>query len=73
MSEHLNRDEWEALRLLNRESGAAPGQAMMVHLGSRRLINADLSLTDAGRAALEAFTGRYPDRPVGRNFIGNGR
>lgn len=73
MGEHIDREEWEALRLLNRESGAAPGQEMLAHLVYRRLIHSNLSLTESGRAALEEFTGRYPDRPVTREFLGSSR
>jgi hypothetical protein len=73
MAEHVDREEWEALRLLNRECGMAPGPVMVGHLQRRGLVDGQLLVTDAGRASLEEYTGAYPDQQVRRTFIGSGR
>ncbi|UYY57102.1 hypothetical protein [Sphingomonas sp. S2-65] len=73
MAEHVDREEWEALRLLNRESGAAPGPSMVDHLQRRGLVDGQLLVTDTGRASLEEYAGAYPERQVRRTFIGSGR
>lgn len=73
MTDHVTQEEWEALHLLNRESGMAPGDAMVSHLERRGLINSGLALTLAGRDALEAYRDAYPRRAPNRSFIGSGR
>ncbi|EJL23952.1 hypothetical protein [Novosphingobium sp. AP12] len=72
-SEHLTREEWEALHLLVRASGVGPGQGIVTVLQNRSLIDTDLSLTAEGKALHTKFDGSYPPRPTSRNFIGQGR
>lgn len=72
MAEHVDREEWGALRLLNRECGLAPDPVMVDHLQSRGLVNTRLEVTEAGRASLDEYAGAYPERPMRRKFFGRG-
>lgn len=73
MADELDREEWEALHALARESPTAPAREMLSRLKLRGLVDLSLNVTDAGRAAVEAYAGVYPPRDERRDYIGSGR
>lgn len=68
----VSREEWEALHMLARASGQAPGPDIVMRLERRGLID-DFALTDFGKALHSKFAGAYPPKPVRRSFIGRRR